>query len=49
MATIGAAIASLRRTARSCAAPFVCHASQRSSKLEEAGGTVVTAAVGVNG
>jgi hypothetical protein len=49
MATIGAAMASLRRTARSCAAPFACHASQRSSKLKEAGGTgvaVETSAVG---
>jgi hypothetical protein len=47
MATNGAAIASLRRTARSCAAPFACHASQRSSKLEEAGGTVLSAVVTV--
>jgi hypothetical protein len=46
MATTGAAMASLRRTARSCAAPFACHASQRSSKLE-AGGMGCAAVVAV--
>lgn len=35
--SMGSATAILLRTARSCAAPFACHAAHRSSKLDESG------------
>ena len=48
MAKTGAAMASFRRTARSCAAPLASHTCQRSSKLDEAGGTVGAAVAGID-